>query len=168
MLFGKKLIALRKDHMMTQQDLASLLGVDKSTVSHYEAGNHIPDVEKMKIISDIFKVVIESMFDDNSPVVIKEKYSETFLDEIDSILDSITVTGDYRKDIDQSSIVQAEIDKLFNERKVLTDINNVDFNIEDMRWKNSIPLKKVIFDDRADKLIDRAISLHSELLKVIR
>ena len=43
--FGEKLAELRQDHKMTQRALAQRLHVTSGTISNYENGNHLPDVD---------------------------------------------------------------------------------------------------------------------------
>lgn len=45
--FGEKLAELRQDHKMTQRALAQRLHVTSGTISNYENGNHLPDVDKL-------------------------------------------------------------------------------------------------------------------------
>ena len=43
-LFGAILQELRKDHKITQKDLADILGVTSKTISNYETGSQFPDL----------------------------------------------------------------------------------------------------------------------------
>ena len=45
--FGELLAELRKDSGMTQKQLAERLHVSVGTVSNYENGVHLPDLEKL-------------------------------------------------------------------------------------------------------------------------
>lgn len=54
--FGAKLKDLRKQAGMTQQELASKLGVTKSVVSYYELSERIPSPDVLKDIATIFHV----------------------------------------------------------------------------------------------------------------
>lgn len=56
MTLGKILRGLRKDDGARQKDLAKYLGVSVSTISHYEAETHLPDVFTLVKISDYFGV----------------------------------------------------------------------------------------------------------------
>lgn len=47
---------LRTEHEMTQDDLARLIGVQKSTVSHYETGSRYPKRDTLQVIADLFNV----------------------------------------------------------------------------------------------------------------
>lgn len=46
--FGEKLRQLRKSKKLTQQQLASLIGVKNSVISFYEVGDRVPSPEIIK------------------------------------------------------------------------------------------------------------------------
>ena len=58
-LFGELLAELRRDRNMTQAELAKELFVTAGTVSNYEKGVHLPDVEKLVAIADFFDVSVD-------------------------------------------------------------------------------------------------------------
>ena len=47
---------LRAEHEMTQDDLARQIGVQKATISHYEAGTSYPKRDTLQAIADLFNV----------------------------------------------------------------------------------------------------------------
>lgn len=60
--FGTRLKYLRKQDNVTQQELASSLGISKSTISMYENGNREPDFETLESIADFFNVPMNTFF----------------------------------------------------------------------------------------------------------
>lgn len=62
MSFGNVLRALRKQHNMTQSELASALRVAESAVSMWELGRRRPDHEMMEAIADYFNVDMNYLF----------------------------------------------------------------------------------------------------------
>ena len=62
MSFGDVLRSLRKQHRMTQSDLARVLGVAESAVSMWELGHRRPDHEMMEQIADYFNVDMNYLF----------------------------------------------------------------------------------------------------------
>lgn len=54
--FGEKLRAAREKSGMTQQQVADIMQIDKSTYCGYETGKRQPDVQKIKQLSQIFGV----------------------------------------------------------------------------------------------------------------
>lgn len=57
--FGELLAELRKDRGMTQKQLAEQLHVSVGTVSNYENGAHLPDLEKLVELADHFGVTTD-------------------------------------------------------------------------------------------------------------
>lgn len=62
---GTRLKYLRKLDNVTQQQLATALGIAKSTISMYENGQREPDFETLEAISDFFNVDIRTFFPGN-------------------------------------------------------------------------------------------------------
>ena len=53
---GSKIAGKRKDLGLTQQDLADKLSVTRQTVSRWEAGAVMPDIEKITDIASLLDV----------------------------------------------------------------------------------------------------------------
>lgn len=66
MKFEEKLMNLRKQNGLSQEDLAEKLDVTRQTVSKWELGQSKPDMEKLIEIGKIFNVPLESLTDDNA------------------------------------------------------------------------------------------------------
>lgn len=47
---------LRQSANLTQEELAAVLGISKSSISMYENGNRQPDFETLEVIADYFNV----------------------------------------------------------------------------------------------------------------
>ena len=58
---GKLIATLRKEKKMTQEQLGEKLGVTNKTVSRWENGNDMPDVEKLSLLSKEFGVSITEL-----------------------------------------------------------------------------------------------------------
>ena len=57
--FGDILAALRKTHQITQKDLATVIHVSVSTISNYENGIHLPDMDQLSELADFFHVTTD-------------------------------------------------------------------------------------------------------------
>ncbi len=71
--YGKNLKKLRKEHNLSQFELAEKTNLSKSSISKYEAGYMNPKMEVAKTIADFFGVSIESMTKENMHAYIKEE-----------------------------------------------------------------------------------------------
>ena len=60
-MFKDNLLELRKLNDMSQEELADLIGVSRQTLSKYETGESLPDIEKCKLIADVFGVTIDDL-----------------------------------------------------------------------------------------------------------
>ena len=60
---GKFIAALRKEKNYTQEELGKLLGVSNKTVSRWENGNYMPDIETLRLLGKEFSVSIEELLD---------------------------------------------------------------------------------------------------------
>lgn len=60
-MFKDNLIQLRKIYNMSQEELADKLGVTRQTVSKYETGESLPDIEKCAAIAAVFGVTIDDL-----------------------------------------------------------------------------------------------------------
>lgn len=65
---GSRLKYLRKLENITQQQLATALGIAKSTVSMYENGQREPDFETLEAIADYFNVDMRTFFPNTEDV----------------------------------------------------------------------------------------------------
>lgn len=58
---GKFIATLRKEKGLTQEQLGDKLGVTNKTVSRWENGNYMPDVEMLSLLSKEFGVTINEL-----------------------------------------------------------------------------------------------------------
>ena len=60
-MFSENLTELRKLHNMSQEDLAEKIGVSRQTLSKYETGESLPDIEKCRLLAEVFGVSIDDL-----------------------------------------------------------------------------------------------------------
>ena len=60
-MFCDNLISLRKINNLSQEQLAEKLNISRQTLSKYETGESIPDIEKCKAIADFFDVSLDDL-----------------------------------------------------------------------------------------------------------
>ena len=61
MMFADNLVDLRKYHAMSQEELAERIGVSRQTLSKYETGESLPDIEKCKALADVFGITVDDL-----------------------------------------------------------------------------------------------------------
>ena len=60
-MFNENLIRLRKINQMTQEDIAEAVGVSRQAVAKWESGETIPDLEKCKLLAELFGVSLDDL-----------------------------------------------------------------------------------------------------------
>ena len=64
-MFKDNLVELRKIHELSQEELADKIGVSRQTLSKYETGESLPDIEKCKLLA-VFGVSIDDLLNYDS------------------------------------------------------------------------------------------------------
>ena len=60
-MFKDNLIYLRKNLNLSQDELAEKIGVSRQTLSKYETGESLPDIEKCRLLADVFGVSMDDL-----------------------------------------------------------------------------------------------------------
>ena len=58
---GHFIAMLRREKGFTQESLGEKLGVTNKTVSRWENGNYMPDIEMLQLLSDVFQVSLNEL-----------------------------------------------------------------------------------------------------------
>ena len=95
MEFREKLQQLRKQHALTQEQLAEQLYVSRTAVSKWESGRGYPNLESLKAISRLFSVSIDELLSNNELIELAETENITNIGKISGLvfgaLDSISM-----------------------------------------------------------------------------
>lgn len=67
MTLGEKITKLRTEHNLSQGDLAEKINVSRQSISKWETGNSIPDLDKLIYLSELFCVTLDELVKDNAP-----------------------------------------------------------------------------------------------------
>lgn len=60
-MFKDNLVEIRKYNNMSQEELAELIGVTRQTLSKYETGESIPDIEKCNAIAKAVGITLDEL-----------------------------------------------------------------------------------------------------------
>jgi len=77
MSLGNKILTLRKNANITQEELAEKLNVTRQTISKWELEETSPDIKQAKELSCIFKVSLDELVDNDIKDLLVEKVSNT-------------------------------------------------------------------------------------------
>lgn len=75
---------LRKQHRLTQEDMAKILGITPAGYSALELGRNSFDIDKLKIISDYFGVTLEYL-------AYGTKKDTSLIDEVSKLLSNLSI-----------------------------------------------------------------------------
>lgn len=89
---GERLLQLRNQKGMTQEDLAEYLNVSRQSVSKWELNKTLPDVEKLMQLSELYEVTLDYLVKGIEPV----EESEATLDE--KSVDEVRNVGIHQSD----------------------------------------------------------------------
>lgn len=67
-MFYENLIQLRKMNHMSQEELAEQVNVSRQTLSKWETGESLPDIEKSQLLAEVFGVSLDDLVNFESPV----------------------------------------------------------------------------------------------------
>ena len=79
MKFSEKLIKLRKERSLSQEELGYELNVTRQTVSKWELGQTTPDLDKLLELSKLFNISVDELINDNDSV--SEKKGSIVMEE---------------------------------------------------------------------------------------
>ena len=60
-MFKENLVSIRKMCGYSQDELADKIGVSRQTLSKYETGESLPDIEKCKLLADALDVTLDDL-----------------------------------------------------------------------------------------------------------
>ena len=85
MILSEKIMSLRKQNGWSQENLADQLDVSRQSVSKWESGTSIPDIEKIVKMSELFNVSTDYLLGrtDLKRYVIPDERFQTFAAHID-------------------------------------------------------------------------------------
>ena len=116
---GQKIRLLRKKNDVTQDKLASALGVTPQAVSRWESEKCYPDFETLPQIADFFGVSMDELLCYDS--VQKETKINEYLDKVnlaiekDNLTDALDILREAYAEIPSSFVIQLELAKVLSE-----------------------------------------------------
>lgn len=66
-MLAERIYTLRKQHALSQEQLAEALGVSRQTVSKWENGTATPELEKLRALARCFGVTLDELVEDGEP-----------------------------------------------------------------------------------------------------
>ena len=77
MNLGNKILVLRKKENLSQEQLAEKMDVTRQTISKWELNETTPDIKQAKCLSNIFKISLDELTDNDMGNLVMQKVSNT-------------------------------------------------------------------------------------------
>ena len=77
MNLGEKILKLRKEAKLSQEQLAEKLNVTRQTISNWELNETTPDINQAKALSKIFNVSLDELTNNDIQSIIESRVSNT-------------------------------------------------------------------------------------------
>jgi len=84
--FSEKFKQLRKEHDLTQDQIADIFHVSPQSVSRWETGVNYPDVELLPHIAGLFKVTVDELL--GTEIILGEEKAAGYIKDIRNLLNS--------------------------------------------------------------------------------
>jgi transcriptional regulator with XRE-family HTH domain len=102
MNYKNRIAALRKNRNLTQDDMATTLGISRAALSHYEKGRREPDYNTLITIADFFKVSLDYIMGrTDDPLASLDPDNREFTDQLelsdDQLMQQFALTIDGQK-----------------------------------------------------------------------
>jgi transcriptional regulator with XRE-family HTH domain len=102
MNYKNRIAALRKNRNLTQDDMATTLGISRAALSHYEKGRREPDYSTLITIADFFKVSLDYIMGrTDDPLASLDPDHREFADQLelsdDQLMQQFALTIDGQK-----------------------------------------------------------------------
>ena len=77
MELGNKILELRKQEKLSQEQLAEKMNVTRQTISKWELNETTPDIKQAKELSKLFKISLDELTENDMTTLVMQKVSNT-------------------------------------------------------------------------------------------
>lgn len=77
MKLGEKILKLRKEHSLSQEQLGEMVNVTRQTISNWELGETQPNPEQLILLSKTLNVSVDELLSNDIKPILVEKVSNT-------------------------------------------------------------------------------------------
>ncbi len=88
-MLGEKILKMRKEHNLSQEQLAEKLNVSRQTISNWENGKFYPDIDGLVNLSKCFNVSLDNLLSNDDKVLDYLKKSTDIVKSNRNVLNAI-------------------------------------------------------------------------------
>lgn len=157
-----RLIILRDENNLTQEDVAKILGISKSSYSRKESGKTEFTVSEFNKLLNLFKVKFEDLVNINLPIRRVEKIPQELLDNLhNAIQTDISPTNNWNENKKRYWLIQSAMNDIIKKKLEFTDIP--DLNLTTIPLGSE--LAEIVFDLESEILLSQANEIMIDLAK---
>lgn len=130
MEFGEKLYSLRTQAQISQIQLAEILGVSRQTVSKWETGNMLPEIDKLIKISDQFHVSTDYLLRENKPEKVSANLDRLVLKFLGSAQDMEAISKEL-VEVMRDGVIDEKEGKQIND--IIASLDAIEAVIEEIK-----------------------------------
>ena len=154
MTLGEKIRFLRSKESITQEELAEKLNVSRSAIAKWETDNGTPDIANLKMISQMFKIRIDDLLNDEyelSDSIIEDEETDTGCEVYEGYYWDIELKG-WNDGVNDVLIIGEDKDFIFYQKQ-----ENHLYGLIGKRYITSITRKeKCNTESECSEFIDRS------------
>jgi len=91
MKIGPKLKQARLKKELTQENVANILNVSRSTISSWEVGRSYPDLESIVSLSDLYNISLDNLLREDSDMIKKLSLDSKIINKISKLLNYLPI-----------------------------------------------------------------------------
>jgi len=91
MKIGLKLKQARLKKELTQENVANILNVSRSTISSWEVGRSYPDLESIVSLSDLYNISLDNLLREDSDMIKKLSLDSKIINKISKLLNYLPI-----------------------------------------------------------------------------
>jgi transcriptional regulator with XRE-family HTH domain len=95
MEFNERLYNLRKQKGLSQEEVANQLNVSRQTISKWESADSTPDMEKLKLLSQLFEITLDELVLGKAPASTQESFNTSEL--LNALEEKVLATDNKKK-----------------------------------------------------------------------
>ena len=157
-----KFIILRNEHNLTQEQVAEMLNISKSTYCRIENGTLNIGVDALKKLLQIYNITFEDFYNIQLPIVRTITYPKKLLQNLqNAINENGEKSNSWVTNLKKYENIKNALNPIFEIRNKAFHFPGIDIS----EIPNNTTVKQVKLDPKAELLIDIALKAQQKLLE---